>query len=217
MAENTLTAEQRSETGKGIARRLRAEGRIPAVLYGRGAEAQSLSVDSRELDQLLRASGAGRNTLIDLQVAGQASLVLVKDLHREPVRGGFMHADFYAIDRDQRVEVKVPLHFVGKAPGIDFGGILDHPVRELDITCLVTAIPESIEADMSSLELGDALHVRDIPVPDTLEVVTDGEMTVAICVAPRAAEEEETPEEAAAEVEGEAAPEDAPSGEGTSS
>ncbi|MDJ0788934.1 MAG: 50S ribosomal protein L25 [Myxococcota bacterium] len=209
MAENTLIAEQRSETGKGIARRLRAEGRIPAVLYGRGVEAQSLSVDSRALDQLLRASGAGRNTLIDLQVEGKGNLVLVKDIHREPVRGGFMHADFYAIDRDQRVEVKVPLHFVGKAPGMDFGGILDHPVRELDITCLVTAIPESIDADMSPLNLGDALHVRDVPVPDGVEVVTDGDLTVAICVAPRAVEEE-APEEVAAEGEGEAAPAEAP-------
>lgn len=209
MADNTLIAEARPDAGKGIARRLRATGRIPAVLYGRGLEAQSLSVETRALEHVLHTGGAGRNTLIDLQVGGKGSLVMVKDLHREPVRGAFMHCDFYAIDRDQRVDVRVPIHFEGKAPGVDMGGIVDHPVRELELNCLVTAIPEFIEADISTLEIGDSIHVSDLTVPSGAEVVTDAEAAVAICMAPRAVEEE-------TEAEGvvEEGAEDAAAGEG---
>jgi len=208
VAENALVAEDRTETGKGAARKLRAAGRIPAVLYGKGVETRALSVSPAELAAVLRASGAGMNTLIDLQVGGGGGeTVLVKALDRDPVRGAYVHADFYKLDLAATVEVSVPLHFVGKAPGVELGGILDHPLREVDIECLPGAIPEHIEVDVSALALGDSVHVSELVLPGGVTVKTDPTLAVAAVVAPKAEEEEAPAEEAEAALEeaGEAA------------
>ena len=210
MAENALAAEVRTTTGKGVARKLRAAGRIPAVLYGKGLDTRSLSVDPEALDTLLHASGAGLNTLIDLQVDGGAQTVLLKALQREPVGGDYIHADFYQVDLTQRVTVSVPLHFVGTAQGVALdGGILDHPVREVEIECLPTAIPESIEVDVSGIALNESLHVSDLVLPADSEMKSDAALTVAAVAPPKAAEEEEV-----APVEGEEGLEGEPGEEG---
>ena len=212
LAENTLVAEPRTGTGKSVTRKLRSAGRIPAVLYGRDRDSQALSIETRALDTLLHASGAGRNTLIDLQVSGDTTTVMLKELQREPVDGGYMHADFHVIDLTQTVDVRVPLHFVGKAKGLDFGGIVDHPVREVELACLPGSIPEAIEVDVSPLEMGMSLHIRDLVLPEGVEVKSDGDLTIASCAAPRVVEEEEAAEavaEGEAAAEG-AAPEGAP-------
>lgn len=190
MSDQALAAEIRENTGKGVARKLRASGRIPAVLYGKGKQTASLSVDPEALVRLLQASGAGRNTLIELKVGSGSHTVLLKDLQRDPVGGHSLHADFFEIDLRQTVEVEIPLHFIGKAPGVDFGGILDHPVRELQIECLPNAIPESVEVDVSSLQIGDSIHVHELVLPEGVELKTEGELAVAICEAPKAEEEE---------------------------
>ena len=203
MAGNVLAAENRTETGKGAGRRLRAVGRIPAVLYGKGVETRSLSVDPRALNSLLHSSGAGLNTLIDLEIGGQSQQVLLKELQREPIGGGFVHADFFQVDLTERVTVSVPIHIVGTAKGVSLeGGILDLPVREVDIECLPTAIPDEIEVDVSALEIGDSIHVSDIVLPADTEMRTDLGLAVATVVAPKAAEEEEAAETVA---EGESA------------
>ena len=198
MAGNVLGAETRTETGKGAGRRLRAAGRIPAVLYGKGVENQSLSVDPKALNTLLHASGAGLNTLIDLEVGGKSRQVLLKALQREPVGGGFVHADFFQVDLTARVTVSVPIHIVGTPKGVALdGGILDLPVREVDVECLPNAIPDQIDIDVSALEIGDSIHVNELTLPADTEMRTDLGLAVASVVQPKAAEVEEVVEEVA--------------------
>ncbi len=205
MSNNALAAESRDQTGKGVARKLRAAGRIPAVLYGSGISASSLTVDPTVLGKLLQDSG-GRNTLINLNVGSDSHTVLLKDLQRDPVSGRSLHADFMVVDLTATVEVTVQLHFTGKAPGVELdGGILDHPVRELLIECLPNAIPEFIEVDMSTLGLGETIHVHQVPMADGLTCKNEPDLAVAICVVPRAVEEP-VEAEAVEGAEGEEAP-----------
>ena len=197
MSENAIVAEPREATGKGVARKLRAAGRIPAVVYGAGSEAQSLTVDPRELERLLHGSGAGMNTLIDLAVGAQHDTVLVKELHRDPVRGQYLHADFYRVDLTKKIEVTVPVHLVGKAVGVDFGGVLDHPVREVTIECLPNQIPESLDVDVSALEVGMSIHVHEMTLPEGVDVKSDDQLAVATVVLPKQRDEDEAAAEAA--------------------
>jgi large subunit ribosomal protein L25 len=206
---NALVAEPRDATGKGAARRLRAAGRIPAVVYGRGAESKAISVDPGALLKLLHDSGAGMNTLIDLSVDGTTQTVLVKELQRDPVRGRPLHTDFYLVELDKTVEVSVPIHLVGRAAGVELGGIVDHPLRELELECLPRAIPEGVEVDVSALEIGQSIHVRDLELPQGVSVLTDENLAVASVIAPTVVEEE-VPEE---EVEAEEAAAEAEEGE----
>jgi large subunit ribosomal protein L25 len=203
--ENSLSAESREGVGKGVTRKLRAAGRIPGIVYGKTRDPQSIHLDPTALEKLLRGSG-GINTLIDLSVGDRTDTVLVKELQRHPVRGAFWHVDFYQVDLSQKITVDIPLHFVGKAHGVEFGGILDHPLREIEVECLPRAIPEFIEVDVSALEVGDSIHVSDLVLPEGVELLTDGQLPVASVVLP-AAEVEETPVETL--VEGET-----PAGEG---
>ena len=212
MSNNALAAESRENTGKGFARKLRATGRIPAVLYGHGISSSALSVDPADLNNLLQLGG-GRNTLISLNIGSDSHTVLVKDLQRDPVSGSSLHADFLVVDMTATVEVTVQLHFTGKAPGVELdGGILDHPVRELLIECLPNAIPDFIEVDMGTLALGETIHVHQVPLAAGLACKNEPDLAVAICVVPRAVEEEtpaeteEVAEGAEAPAEGEAAP-----------
>jgi large subunit ribosomal protein L25 len=212
VAENALVAETRDGIGKGVARKLRQAGRIPAVVYGRKRAAQSITVSPEALQKLLRGE-AGMNTLIDLALAGSTTTVLVKGLQRDPVRGRYLHADFYEIDLTQKVTVAVPVHLVGKAAGTDFGGILDHPLRELLIECLPREIPQRIDVDVTALQVNDSIHVSDLRLAAGLTIKTDGALAVASVVLPQA--EEAAPAAVAAEgavAEGEAAAA-APAGE----
>lgn len=202
MAENVLSAETRSETGKGANRKLRVSGKIPAVIYGKSRDAQSVTLDPKALETLLHKSGAGLNTLIDLSVSGRTDTVLVKELQRHPVHGSYVHVDFFKVDLTQKITVSVPIHFIGKARGVEFGGILDHPLRELEVECLPRAIPEFVEVDVSALEVGQSIHVSDLRLPEGVEVKTDATLPVASVVLP-AAEVEATPVETV--VEGEVA------------
>ncbi len=221
MAENQIAVELREGVGKGTARKLRAGGRIPGVFYGRG-ESQAISLEPRSLERLLAASAAGLNTLINL--TGGTSLdgkqVLVKDLQRDPVRGELLHADLYAIDVKQVVHVSVPIHLTGTPAGVTLdAGVLDQVIREIELECLPTAIPEELTADVSGLELGQSLHIRDIVLPAGVTLLTDGDLSLASVAQPKAVEEEVAPvegeeEEAAVDAEGDAAKEDAPAGEG---
>jgi large subunit ribosomal protein L25 len=202
VAENVLSAENRTGTGKGVNRKLRVAGRIPGVIYGKGRDSQPIALDPKALETLLHKSGAGLNTLIDLSVAGKTDTVLVKELQRHPVRGSYLHVDFFQVDLTQKITVSVPIHFVGKARGVEFGGILDHPLRELEVECLPRAIPEHIEVDVSALEVGQSIHVSELRLPEGVEVKTDASLPVASVVLP-AAEVEAAPTETV--VEGEAA------------
>lgn len=202
MGDHALSVEVREHTGKGMGRRLRAGGRIPAILYGRGRESVPISLDPRLLEKLLATSDAGMNTLIDLAVAGRSDLagrvVLVKELQRHPVRGSLLHADFYEVDLTKTIEVSVPIHVVGTAVGVALdGGILDQALRELEIECLPRAIPDQIDVDVSALMIGQSIHVRELSLPEGVKLLSDPDLSVVSVVAPAA---EIVPEVAAAEV-----------------
>ena len=200
MGEFALGVELRKEHGKGVARKLRAAGRIPAVCYRRNAEPVPVSLDPKELDLLLRNASSGINTLIDLKVTGGGDFdgrqVLVKELQRDPISGAYLHADLYAVDLQQKIHVSIPINLTGTAIGVSLGGgVLDYATRELDVECLPNAIPEEFTIDVSEIEIGQSLHVRDIAVPEGVEVLNDPDVTVMSVVAPVAIEEEAPAEE----------------------
>jgi large subunit ribosomal protein L25 len=201
VAENELLVEVREHAGKGVARKLRAAGRLPGVVYGRKVGSVAIELDPRALRRLLAKSEAGMNTLINLSMSGSpldGQPVLLRELQRDPVSGSYVHADLFAVDLEQTVEVSVPIHLSGKARGVEFGGILDQSLRELDLECKPTAIPKEILVDVSELDLGDTVHVRDIALPEGVELRSDAALSVISVVAPAA--EEEAPEAAAAAV-----------------
>jgi large subunit ribosomal protein L25 len=229
MAEVKLTATKRIETGKGAARRARASGRVPAILYGLEMEPVALEVDRREFVTALLTE-AGLNVLLDIEVDGSNTLALTRELQRDPVRGTLLHADFVKVDRTTEIEVEVPVHLVGESPGVKEGGVLEQPVFSVSVRCLPTEVPESVDADISGLDIGDSLRVEELSTGRNFEILTDPEAVVAHVAAPITEEEleameaeagieQEAPEAAEEAVEegAEAAPEgeEAPGGEET--
>jgi large subunit ribosomal protein L25 len=207
--EVELKAEPRSEAGKGPARRLRAQGKVPAVLYGPEVETQRVSVDARQMWHALHTD-AGANVLINLAVDGETYLTLPREIQRDIVRGTLLHVDFLRIRRDVAIQVDVPIHLVGESVGVKEGGVVEHHLWELKVEVLPTDVPESLEADISALAIGDSLHVSDLAVPDNVTVITPLEETLVSVVPPPVLVVEPTPEElemaeAAAAAEGEAA------------
>jgi large subunit ribosomal protein L25 len=206
VADASLAVEVRQDTGKGAARRLRLTGRIPAILYGHGSDPVSLTVDSTALDRLIKSSHAGLNTLIALEGPSEVSgkTVMIKDLQREAVRGGLIHADLHLTDVTERVVVNVPVHSTGIAVGTIDGGLVDHAHREVELSCLVSAIPDEIVVDITALDMGDSLHAGDLVLPAGVELKTDPDMTLLSIVAP-AKLELDTPTAEGEEGEAEAA------------
>ena len=204
MAENALNVETRQGAGKGVARKLRAAGRIPGVCYGKGEPSVSISLDPHALRRLLERSEAGMNTLINLAVEGggafDGKMVLIRELQKDPVEGSYLHADLFAVDVQHVVEVSVPIHITGRAQGVELGGILDQALRELDLECLPLAIPSEILVDVSDLDIGQSLHVSDIALPEGVTLRSDPGLSVVSVVAPAKVEEvAEVPEEVEAE------------------
>lgn len=205
MGEVSIDVELRAELGKSANRKLRALGRVPAVVYSSGSDPVSLSVDPVILERKIAASHAGINTLFDLegesQVAGRT--VMVKELQRDPVRGTVLHADFHEIDMTQRLHLSVPIHLDGEAPGVSMGGVIEHTLREVELACMPGSIPDEVIANISALDLGDSLHVSDLSFPESVEVLTDESLSVVSVILPRAVaeptEEEEGAEEGAEE------------------
>jgi large subunit ribosomal protein L25 len=189
MQQRELEVFLRTGKGKGAAHRLRREGRIPAVLYGRGMETYSLALRPKELEKIL-TSGARENTLIGLKVTGAGSekighkVVMLKDLQIHPVERNYLHADFYAVAMDEKIEVEIPIRLTGKAEGVKTGGILEQPRREVRVRCLPSNIPEFIEVDVSALKIGDSLHVQDITFSDQCELVVESNFTLASVTPP---------------------------------
>ena len=214
MAEVSIDLERREEKGKSQNRKLRQRGRAPGVVYGGGKEPVAVSFDPKILVGKIKASHAGINTLFDLEgdpaVANRT--VMVKDLQREPIRGAVLHADFFEIDMTERLHVSVPIHLSGSAPGILEGGVIEHSLRELELACFPGSIPDEVICDVSAMELGQSLHVADLPLPEGSELVSDPELSVVSVVLPKIVEEEvPEPEEGEELLEGE---EGEPSAEG---
>ncbi len=195
--EATLEAVQRDGRGKNEANRLRAQGRIPAVVYGaRDGKSVStaIAVDPKELSRILH-SESGVNTLITLKLDGKSSRVLVREYQLDPMTHHMLHADFYQLALDKRLRVPVPVLLKGEPKGVkQQGGVLDVVHREIQVECLPTDIPEHIDVDVSELLIGQSIRVRDLPVNPKWTAVDDGDTMVAHVVAPRA---EEAPAEGA--------------------
>lgn len=193
MSDNpVLLAEERSEFGKGAARRARRAGKVPTVLYGHGAEPRHLDVPSHDLFLVVRGS---KNALVELKIEGKTQLALVKDVQVHPVRRDILHADFLAVKAGEKVDVEVPVVVVGEAvPGTV------HSVEEFTILVKApaTAIPENLEVSIEGIEAGSSVHVSDLKLPAGVEVELDPE-TVVVVVQEAAEEDEESAEEATAE------------------
>jgi large subunit ribosomal protein L25 len=203
--EVTLEAEERSGTGKGVARKLRAAGKVPAVLYGRGLAPEPVAVDRMALMRAFKTD-AGRNVLIDLQVKGETHLTLARELQRDPVRGSILHVDFLKIARDVAIEVDVPIHIEGDSPGVKEGGVIEHHLWSVRVSCLPTSVPDRLVADVSRTLLGEMLRVADLAVPEGVTILTDANEAVLGVVVPQILKlEEEVPAEVAL-AEGEEAP-----------
>jgi large subunit ribosomal protein L25 len=177
-----LEVEKRDGRGTGFARRSRREGRMPAILYGAGKDAITLSVDSHDFNR--RIAHLEGTHLLQLK-SGDADLndqkVLVREVQLHPVTGAPLHADFHAVRLDQALEVQVPIHFEGKAPGVTLGGILQPVMREIAVMCLPTAIPEAITVDVSALQIHESIHVSDLQFPEGVTPVVDpGEPVVTV-------------------------------------
>ncbi len=182
-----LKATSREDRGKGAARRLRAAGRIPAVVYGHGEESRALSVDALELERLFSRI-AVESTLIQLEIDGKpGARVLVREVQDHPYRPEVLHVDFYQVHAGERVNVEVPLRLVGNAEGVREGGVLEQALHTLSVRCLPDQIPDAIEVDVSALKVGDSLHVRDIALPAGVELHGDPDGTVCSVGAPTVA------------------------------
>jgi len=195
----TLKAQKREGTGKGVARKLRQAGRVPAVLYGRELDALHLSIDAREADYLFRSISVD-NTIVDLKVEGvkEPYETLVREIQMHPWRGAMLHVDFLRIQANVEVDLDVPVHLEGVPAGVRLGGgVLEQIVHEVPIRCIPSRIPESIILDVTGLELNQSLHVSDIKLEEGIELRMPGDQTICMVAVPRVAEE--------AVVEGEAA------------
>lgn len=188
MERITLNVEKRDATGKGAARSLRREDVIPAVLY-RGGSALSIKVGKKELAKFINTT-AGEQVILDLQFKdGEKKLALMKDFQVDPVRRELLHTDFYEVSLTEKIKVTVHVLTAGEPVGVKRdGGILQVPLREIEIECLPDMIPGHISVDVSKLEIGKSIHVSDLSLGEGIEVITDRHEVIAAVIAPKVEE-----------------------------
>jgi large subunit ribosomal protein L25 len=197
MATLSLKTERRSEVGKGVARRLRVAGQIPAVYYGRGEDPIALVVGLKELEDVIHTA-EGSNVIVDLKVGGDTPdrKALIREIQRDPVVGNILHLDLQHISLTEQIVVEVPIVLLGTPTGVkDGGGILEHLLREVEVECLPTDIPSKLEIDVSALNIGDSLHVSDLKA-ERVTIKTDMDRAIAAVVPPTILEEAKPAEEA---------------------
>lgn len=200
-----LAVEPREKSTKGAVRSLRRAGRVPAVLYGAKRSAALVTIDRKEFETKV-GSIEGTHLIRLSSAAGDLGgrLVLVKEIQRDPVGRGILHTDLYEVDVNTKLKLSVPLHFVGRAAGVDVGGILQPIKREVEVHCLPTEIPDFIEVDVSALGIHDAVHLSDLKAPAGVDLVVDPDEAV-VTVLPPVVEEVKVAAEGAAGAEGAAA------------
>lgn len=184
----TLSAEPRERAGKGASRALRREGRIPAVIYGDKKEPVTIHLDERALTKLL-GTGVFMNSLVMLEVNGEVTRTLPKDVAFDPVSDRALHVDFFRLAKGAKVQVNIPVVFVNEeeSPGLKRGGVLNVVRFELDLMCDADKIPDQIEIDVTGLELGDSIHISNVTLPDgSVSSITDRDFTIAGVTAPSA-------------------------------
>src|SRR5438067_9790933 len=201
-----LKAEPRTETGRSAARRLKTRGIVPAVVYGGKEKSQPLQVSARDINAML-SHASGENILVELEIAGQKSsrTALLQEVQHSPVGGAVLHVDFHAVSMDEKIQADVPLEAFGVPTGVkNFGGLLEQNLRVLPIECLPRDLPDKITVDVSALNIGDSIHVRDIKLPSGVIAKVQAELTAFSVMAPVV---EEEPVAAEAEAAAAAGPE----------
>ena len=206
----SITAEPRERAGKGASRALRREGRVPAVIYGDKKEAVAIHVEARALNKLL-GTGHFMNSLVQVEVNGEKTRTLPKDVAFDPVTDRPLHVDFFRLAKGAKVQVNIPVVFINEeaSPGLKRGGVMNVVRHELDLMCDADHIPDQIEIDVTGLEIGDSIHISSITLPQGAEsAITDRDFTIAGVTAPSALksadDEAEASEEASEEAEAEA-------------
>ncbi len=211
-----LAVERREGTGRSAARKLKARGIVPAVVYGGRDKAEPLQLSRRDLTIVL-SHASGENILVELEIAGEGNtrMALLQEVQHSPVAGEVLHVDFHAVSMDETIEADIPIEATGTANGVkNFGGLLEQSLRELTVECLPRDLPDRITVDVSHLNIGDSIHVRDIKLPEGVTADVQGELTVFSVLAPTVEEEPAAATEVAAgpevitekKPEGEAAP-----------
>ena len=215
----TLPAQKREGTGKGVARKLRAAGRVPAVLYGRELDPVHLSLDVKEAEQLFYSISVD-NTIVELKVEGEKKPyeTLIREIQVHPLRQTLTHVDFLRIQAGVTVDVNVPIHLIGIPEGVkNSGGVLEQVIHDLAVRCIPSKIPQSIDIDVTHLEINKSIHIYDIEFGEGVEVTIEQKRTICSVAIPKVIEEPEEEEEElleGEEVEGEVAEDGAPAAEG---
>ena len=193
-----LNATKRMGKGNGPARQLRQKGLVPAVIYGPGKSSEMLSVNARDLEKVLKGSHTIQ-VLLDLKIENggvETRKAMIKDLQTDPVSRQMLHVDFYEIDPNRKILMKIPVVAKGKAAGVEMGGLLQIIRRELEVLCLPGEIPDAVELDVTDLNIGDSIHVKDIQLEGDLEIPAEVNFTVITCIGKKAEAKGEGEEEA---------------------
>jgi large subunit ribosomal protein L25 len=186
-----LSATRRTGTGRSAVRKIKAQGGVPAIIYGGKNKSEVLQVSKRDISLML-SHASGENILVELEIEGEKSgrLALVKEVQHAPLGGDILHVDFHAVSVDEMIEAEVPLEPTGTAEGVKtFGGLLEQALRSLEIECLPKDLPDVLTVDVSHLNIGDAIHVREIPLPQGVTTHVSADLTVFSVVAPTVEEE----------------------------
>jgi large subunit ribosomal protein L25 len=180
MAEITLEVQDRNDGGKGVARKLRAQGQIPAVVYGGHRDPAKITVDRKSVAELIHKSEHGVRSIFLLKMAGtdQQRHAMIKDIQMDPISRKMQHIDFVRVVMDEKIKTTVPVHIVGTAQGVKEGGILDWHIRDLHIECFPNQIPDKIDVDVTNLGSHDFLCVRDLQLPEGVKVMEDGDRNI---------------------------------------
>lgn len=216
MRRADLAAVARHNTGKGVARKLRQTGRVPAVLYGENKPPLPLEINRREFERVM-VGVEGRNILVQLKIDGDEAgvMTLLKDIQYDPVHSAILHVDFLRVRMDHKIHTDVPIHLVGSPVGVREGGVLEFPTRQVQIACLPQDIPEYLALDVANLGIGQTLHVRDLPTAETYTILSEPERVVVSIISSARMEAAEAKAEAAAAAAAEAQAEGTAAGEAT--
>jgi large subunit ribosomal protein L25 len=190
MATAQLSATARSETGKGVARKLRATGQIPGIIYGHAREPQALAINTRDFEKLLEHISA-ESTVIELAIGGKTSRTLIREIQRHPFKREYLHVDFQELVAGETVSVRIPIVLVGIPEGVRLeGGVMDQTLRELEIEVDPVNMPNHLDVNVENLKIGESIHLSDITLPPGVTALVEGDTTIVVVSAPRAVVEE---------------------------
>ena len=204
-----LNVKTRSSKGNGPAKSLRREGSIPSILYGAKTTPFMLSVNARKLEQIVKKGNINQLllnlTIKDANIPSKSAMI--KELQRHPITHEFLHVDFYEVAMDKKIRISIPITMVGKSKGVELGGILQIIRREVDVLCYPNEIPETLTVDITELDIGDSIHIEEIPLPKGIEILADVNFTVITILSQKIEAKPEEEGEVAGEEEVEITPE----------